>query len=539
VVAGTHLEIERKFDVDTAFELPPLAGVPGVAATDEPEEHRLEAVYHDTADLRLMRSKVTLRRRTGGADAGWHLKLPAPAGGRRERQEPLGRAVKAPPKPLRELITGLVRGAATGPVATLKTRRIVTVLRDDAGRALAEVADDTVTATTYTARPGEPAEALEWREVEVELAEGVDDESLLVVVGDALVAAGARPSASASKLGRVLATRLAAADDQVEGSAGLHRPAMDGAASGKKARKAAKHAAEQGASGADVVLAAVRAQLDALLEADLMIRTDQPDAVHRFRVACRRLRSILAAFRPVLDREATDPLRAELKWLGEQLSDARDDEVALEHLRALLAGQPEELVLGAVAARLQQTELREVQRGAEAARRTLTDRRYVQVLDHLHGLLADPPLADGAGERAAEVLRDGIRRSGKRLLHRIDDARQAAPEDVGHALHEARKAAKRVRYTAEVAVGELGSPAEALVECMKQVQDGLGERQDTAITRDYCRRLGLEAFAAGENPWTFGRLDALEEARAERATAAFWELEPALHPLLRKARKKG
>ena len=58
-----HLEIERKFDVDGAFTLPDLTGVDGVAAADPPVEHALEAVYHDTADLRLARARVTLRRR--------------------------------------------------------------------------------------------------------------------------------------------------------------------------------------------------------------------------------------------------------------------------------------------------------------------------------------------------------------------------------------------------------------------------------------------------------------------------------------------
>ena len=73
-MTGGHLEVERKFDVDDGFALPDLAGVDGVAASDPPVEHTLEAVYHDTADLRLARARVTLRRRTGVVAAG------APAG---------------------------------------------------------------------------------------------------------------------------------------------------------------------------------------------------------------------------------------------------------------------------------------------------------------------------------------------------------------------------------------------------------------------------------------------------------------------------
>jgi CHAD domain-containing protein len=120
----------------------------------------------------------------------------------------------------------------------------------------------------------------------------------------------------------------------------------------------------------------------------------------------------------------------------------------------------------------------------------------------------------------------------------VDDARQAGAEDRMHALHESRKAAKRVRYTGEVAVDTLGSNASALVDCMERVQDVLGEVQDTEVTRGWCERMGREAMAAGENPFAFGRLHALEEARAEAAARAFWALEPTLHPMLEATTKK-
>jgi CHAD domain-containing protein len=520
-----HLEVERKFDVDGGFALPDLTDVDGVASADPPVEHALEAVYHDTADLRLARARVTLRRRTGGHDAGWHLKLPAAAGARREVQEPLGRAVKTPPRALRDLVLGITRGAATAPVTTLSTRRLATVVRDGEGRALAEIADDTVRATVPATGIGLPAQQLTWRELEVELVDG--DAELLDRLVDRMLSAGAKVSPSASKLARALGDRLA------EPAGG---PAVPPAGTLKKGKRA--RAKQSDPSGADVVLAALRQQVDALRDADLMIRTAQPDAVHKFRVACRRLRSILAAFRPVLDRTGTDPLRDELRWLGEQLSDARDGEVALAHLSELAAGQPPELIPGPVAARLQQSRLKEELRGAEEARRAVDDPRYLRLVDALHALLADPPWAADAGKPAPGVLRDAVRRSGRRLRHRIDDARQAGPADRAHALHEVRKAAKRVRYTGEVAVDVLGSPASALVECMERVQDVLGEVQDTDVTRGWCERMGREAMAAGENPFAFGRLHALEEARAEAATRAFWALEPALHPMLEATTKK-
>lgn len=615
MAATEHVEIERKFDVEEAFALPDLSGVPGVAAVGAPVVHDLAATYYDTADLRLARAHVTLRRRLGGTDAGWHLKLPAAAGARREFHSPLGRAVKAPPRAVVTPVLGIVRRASASAVATLATRRTVTTLLAEDGRVLAEVADDQVTGTQLPAGPGEAAVVTTWREVEVELVDG--DEELLSAVGAELVVSGARPSASASKLATVLAGRLAPQppvldDEEDESPVGepeedevpvqepetepaepvAEEPLPEGkkarakelarrAAEQKAAAKAAKKAAEQRAAeeraaakaakkareeaeaaaaeearlasipkAGDVVVAAVAAQLAALQRADLMVRTEVPDGVHQVRVASRRLRSILAAYRPVLDRTQTDPLRDELQWLGSELSGTRDAEVSLEHLRALVAAQPPELVLGPVAARLQQAELQGGTAGGERAGSTLTTTRYLELLDALFALVERPPLTERAGEPAEDVLREVLRHTVKRMRRQVEAAEDAerggAPigttppaESPGVvespyelALHEVRKAGKRVRYTAEVAAPVLGGSVMGLVDAMKAVQDVLGDMQDTVVTREQCRQLGIAAFGAGENAWTFGRLHALEEARALRAEEDFWELWPTIGPVL-------
>jgi hypothetical protein len=85
----------------------------------------------------------------------------------------------------------------------LDTERTVVTLSDKAGHPLAEVADDLVTATRLD-EPG--AEPMTWREIEVEAAEGAEVGGLLEAAGHALREAGARRSASASKLGRLLGT---------------------------------------------------------------------------------------------------------------------------------------------------------------------------------------------------------------------------------------------------------------------------------------------------------------------------------------------
>ncbi|HEV7210142.1 MAG TPA: CYTH and CHAD domain-containing protein [Blastococcus sp.] len=504
-----HLEIERKFDVGPDFAVPDLVGVAGVASVADVEEIDLAATYHDSADLRLLRSRVTLRRRTGGADAGWHVKLPGPDGARTELHQPLGRAVKAPPVAVLAPVRGLIGTRPVGPVATIETHRVVRRLADAEGRVLAEVADDAVTGAALATTAGAPVTITAWREIEVELVDG--DRSVLDAVAEALCGAGARPSASASKVGQVLASRLADA-----------APPAD--ERGKKRRTAG-----------DVVLAAVRAQVVVLGEADLAVRAGGPEGVHDFRVACRRLRSIFAEFRPVLLREQTDPIRAELQWAGQELSATRDGEVALEHLRALVADQPVELVLGPVAARLQQAEIADSVAGVEHAHGTLTDRRYLRLIDALHDLLAAPQLTDLAAEPATRVFPDAVRHSGKRLRRAVRTAETASGPARHLAMHEVRKAAKRVRYTAEVAGPVLGGRAKKLKHRMKWVQTVLGDAQDTVVTRAWCTRLGLAAEAAGENAWTYGRLHALEEIRAERAEEAFWAGWPATAKTLKAA----
>ncbi|TFV57573.1 CYTH and CHAD domain-containing protein [Geodermatophilus sp. DF01-2] len=523
-----HVEVERKFEADETFSLPDLTGVEGVAAVGDPEQQTLEAIYYDTPDLRLLRSKVTLRRRTGGADAGWHVKLPGVDGARRELHQPLGRAARTAPRTVVAPVLGLLGTAAAEPVATVATRRVAHRLLDEAGRVLAEVADDAVVGTALATGPGEPATVTSWREVEVELVDG--DATLLEAVTERLTAVGARPSAVPSKLGRVLEGRLPAAAEAAPEPAQEPAAAAEGGEQSKKGKAKKKKAKAEvpGRTAGEVVLGAVAGQLQALREADLAVRSEQPEGVHDLRVACRRLRSIFAAFRPVLAREHTDPLRDELRWVGAQLSGARDTEVALAHLRELVAAQPPELVLGPVAARLQQTEVEDHEAGARRVTRTLTDRRYLRLLDALDGLVADPPATDLAAAPAPAQLADAVRRTGKRLRRAVEAAREAEGADRHAALHEVRKATKRVRYTAEVAECEFGAPAAALVECTKQVQDLLGAAQDTVVTRDVAVRVGRTAAAAGENAWTYGRLHGLEEARAEVAEAEFWTLERGL-----------
>jgi inorganic triphosphatase YgiF len=212
-----HLEIEQKFDADEDFERPDLAAVTAGVTAAAPVLQHLSATYFDTADGRLQAAKITLRRRTGGSDAGWHLKLPAggprpddaalPDGvsARREVHEPLERAgadgAGAPVVPLRlaSRVAEVTGGLPLAPIAILVTERTVVTLASADGTELAEIADDQVTARRLPATSVEP---LRWREIEVEVPAAAP--KLQQAVAGRLLAAGARPAGHGSKLARLL-----------------------------------------------------------------------------------------------------------------------------------------------------------------------------------------------------------------------------------------------------------------------------------------------------------------------------------------------
>jgi inorganic triphosphatase YgiF len=219
--ADSMVETERKYEVADDFTIPDLAGLAPVVSVAEPAAYLLDAVYFDTADLRLLAARVTLRRRSGGTDAGWHLKLPIGDDSRRELHAPVADGGTAVPASLAAVAARWADGQPLRPVARLRTTRQVRLLLDRAGVTLAEVADDQVSGSVpadLLSRSGERApddattdslaespwsEVTAWREVEAELRAG--PRGLLDSVGDRLCSAGALPARSASKLAHVLA----------------------------------------------------------------------------------------------------------------------------------------------------------------------------------------------------------------------------------------------------------------------------------------------------------------------------------------------
>ncbi len=369
----TMRETERKYEAIEEWELLDPARLLGFATGTGPHEQDLQAVYFDTADLRLIRAGITLRRREGGSDAGWHLKLPAGKDSREELRLPLSRSPRHPPAELVALTRVYTRGAVLDPVAELTTRRRRWILAGTDGQALAELVDDHVTARSM----GEQTTTVSWREVEVELAEHTQLK-LLDRIERRLLKAGAQRAGFSSKLGRLLADRM---------PSGIAAPKPD------RAR-----------SAGEVVLAYLRAQAEQLRRYDPLVRQDAPDAVHQMRVAARRMRSALQAFGRVIDRDQTRELTEELKWVAGELAGARDAEVMAERFAAILAEIPDELKLGPVDAAFTRAFGRRQADARNVALTALDSDRYLALHDQIDALLADPPVTARATRKAKREL---------------------------------------------------------------------------------------------------------------------------------------
>lgn len=494
-----HQEIERKYDVQPATVFPSLVDDALGLTVAQPVEHHLEAVYFDTSDLDLMSRGITLRRRTGGDDAGWHLKLPGGPDTRIETRHPLGPDADRPPSNLLDPVRAVVRDRPLVAVARVNTRRREYPLVGPDQTVLAHVCDDEVDAERLVG----PQHDARWREWEVELADG--DPSVLSAVESRLLEAGASSAATGSKLARVLGDSVAPH---------LQRPSAGDLAE---------------ASAEDLLRALLFEQARNLQERDAAVRAGRPDSIHKLRIAVRRLRSTLTTYRPLFRAGTVDGLRNELRWLGGELAEARDAQVLREHLAAVLDHQPAELVIGPVARRIDDELGAAYRSGLDRARRALDSERYFRLLDASDELIGEARLLPEADVPARDVLPGLLSRDAKRLRRAVREVKSLNdPAERGLALHEARKKAKRLRYAAESAIPALDGPAKDYAARAKKVQKALGVHQDSVVTRRLLREYGVAAHLTGENAFTFGRLHGLEQARAERAERAFWKAWKAL-----------
>jgi CHAD domain-containing protein len=493
--ASTHLEVERKFDVVGSSVSPSFDGLASVARVERSPAQQLDAVYFDTPDHDLAAHRITLRRRTGGSDAGWHLKLPAGPDARTEMHEPLAEGdADDVPEALRDVVLAIVRDRPLAPVARISTSRTIDMLYGADGRPLAEFCDDQVTAQ---AAHGDDDQR--WREWELELAEGGDRE-LLDRLTNRLLDAGAVHAGHGSKLARVLGT---GSGDEDSG-------------------------ADEPAPPTDPIHLAVAEQVDELLVWDRAVRADVYDSVHQMRVTTRKIRSLLQSAEGAFGITDDAWILDELRQLAAILGVARDAEVLAERYERELDGLPAELVRGPVRERLVDGAKRRYESGLRRSLIAMRSQRYFRLLDALEALVAIPPAPTQPGQpERGPVTLDAAYRKVRKAAKAADKADEEADHD--EALHRIRKRAKRLRYTASA------TGARAVSDRAKKVQTLLGDHQDSVVSRTHLSKEASTAHAAGEDTFTYGLLYQLEDDVARRAVE---QLGKALKKLDKSVRKQ-
>ena len=501
------------FSVHGRFRLPPLTGettdeatgeTTGVARALAGPPATVRTTYVDSGDLRLARSGVSLvhractvgsppaarQRAIAGETPGWVLTLPAfPDPTETSVLSAPGGVATVPPS-LRELVTSWSRRAPLEAVATLRTVRTGVTLLGQAEETLAELCDETVSVLdgrNVLARFRE----LHLRSVQLTSA-GLDE------VVRRLTEAGAVEGEFLPRLVRALGTRaLAPADVPRPTPVGLDDPA--GAA----------------------VDAAVRRSVRRLQHADSAVRRRLPDGVHQMRVACRRLRSDLRTFGPLVEREWAEGLRTELSWLAESMGAARDIEVLRQrfHQDADAGADYDPLPLdpGGLARIDNLLAAREVKalREADVA---LRSQRYLDLLDALVGAVREPRLSAAADEPCAQALPPLVSSAWVRLGKH---ARRLRPDGADETWHSARIVAKRARYAAEAVAPVLGRRARRLATLAASVQEVLGEHQDAAIAAQTVHDLARAHPRDGALALAAGRLVERERNRVAASRAAF------------------
>ncbi|OBF16771.1 CYTH and CHAD domain-containing protein [Mycobacterium sp. ACS4331] len=449
-----HTEVELKFDAQNAEVAPSFDGLSSISHVEFAPTQDLDAVYFDTAEHDLARRRITLRRRTGGEDAGWHLKLPAGPDARTEVRLPLGEETDEVPEQLRDVVLAVVRDRPLQPVARIATTRGVQLLRGADGAVLAEFCDDEVVASAGDAEQ-------RWREWELELVES-DDRELLDRLSRRLLDAGATPAGHGSKLARVL---NAPSPESVESDDPIHR--------------------------------AVTELIEELISWDRAVRADTDDAVHQMRVTTRKLRSLLKE-----DSDTDEWILDELRQLAALLGVARDAEVLAEKYDEALNDLPADLVRGPVRARLVEGARRRYETGLRRSLAAMRTPRYFRLLDALEHVVTTPP-ADGETVSLDSAYKR-VRKAAKTAKA------QAESPDRDEALHRIRKGAKRLRYTA-AATGD-----RRVSEAAKAIQSLLGDHQDATVSRTHLLAQAEAAHLAGEDTFTYGLLHQREEELAQR-----------------------
>ena len=248
-----------------------------------------------------------------------------------------------------------------------------------------------------------------------------------------------------------------------------------------------------------------------------------PEGVHKMRVAIRRFRTILKAYRKLLGKKAVKPINKELRWLFKQLGEARDADVGEMAIRDFIASLP------ADAARAAAPYERHVRKRTVDAYSNLTavfvSRRYRKLMRILEKLVDAGPrkaMKARAGDlTVAEVAERDINKCANRMIKRGD---RIIAESLVEKIHKLRIEAKHLRYLLDFfSVAQPVRWKESIAE-LEKLQDLLGWHQDAIMSRERLEAYHDSLPTAGEDcelRLSIDRLISTENDRMESCRREF------------------
>jgi len=497
--ASVHREVEVKLRVTRDFDLTMfLQDVPGVTLVG-PNTVHMNAAYYDTRELTLLRWGITVRRREGGADAGWHMKLPVTNGKDGARDElhlPLtDNALGDVPAEFIEMIAPLLRNKTMGHLADVKTTRTTYTMIDEHGHSVVEIADDHVIVEQ------DKIEINAFREIEVELLHDTKSAmDVLVIIQKRILDTGATPI-SLSKVASALGPLASAPPDVPH----LGAP-------------------ERNCLAVDLIRHVIAEHTRQLLLADVGIRRGLPDSIHQMRVAARRLRSTLSAFEGLVDADQARLLRAELAWIARELGAVRDLEVLLDRLVRQAAELSDPSDADVAASVVRSALERRLEAAQSSALLALRSARHFDLVEDLIAASAQPPVTDAAREPARELLTPMVKRTWKKLAN---DVRALSFTSPSTQWHQARIRAKRARYTADSATTISGKDMRAYAQKLANITDILGDLHDAHVAELFLRELAAAPHVSGREGLALGRLLDLQHQHDLAQRSAFTKAWPA------------
>ena len=254
-------------------------------------------------------------------------------------------------------------------------------------------------------------------------------------------------------------------------------------------------------------------QCTVIIDSEAALRAGE-NVIHTTRVAVRRLRSTIRVFAEFFDPSEATRLEEELVWWAGLLGKVRDMDILTQRQQALIAELPPEVILGPVESTIQMELAAQRKQAMDELLEALTSERYRKFIGMAHRWRSDPPFtaaADASADSIDSAIKKAKTKANKRLARAV--AARRAEDSADEMFHRARKASKRHRYAVEAASPVWGSKAGKIISQRKDLQDVLGNFQDSIVSAAFLRELGARVgIRSGQNGFSYGVLYARELA---------------------------